>query len=115
MNKETKSIYWLVVLAGCGLVGTCLGLCVNVAGLFFTPIASEFSIGRGGVSSTLTVYNLVHAFTGLLAAKTVLRFGFRRTVLFGTFLQTAATFLLALCHSVLPMLLLNCIAASVPV
>lgn len=107
MNKQTKHIYWMVVLAGCGLVGTCLGLCVNVAGLFFTPIASEFGIGRGSVSASLTVYNLVHAFTGLLAAKTVLRFGFRRTVLFGTFLQTAATFLLALCHSVLPMLLLN--------
>ena len=107
MKKESNSIYWMVVIAGCGLIGTCLGLCTNVAGLFFSPIAADFGIGRGSVAMTLTVYNLIHAFSGMLAARTVLRFGFKKIVIFGTALQVAATFLLSLCPNVLCLILLN--------
>ena len=61
--KENKSLlYWMVVIAGCGLISTSIGLGVNVSGLFFGPIASDFGVGRGSVSATLTVYNLVQAF-----------------------------------------------------
>ena len=82
--KENKNyIYWLVVIAGCGLIGTSLGLGVNVPGLYFSPIANDFGIGRGSVSATLTVYNLVQAFTGLIAPASLRRFGLRKLVIFG--------------------------------
>lgn len=106
--KENKNyIYWLVVIAGCGLIGTSLGLGVNVAGLYFSPIANDFGIGRGSVSATLTVYNLVQAFTGLIAPASLRRFGLRKLVIFGTVVQVAATFMLSLCPNVVMLMILN--------
>lgn len=78
MKKESNRIYWLVVIAGCGLIGSCLGLGVNVAGLFFNSVAADFGVGRGTVAASLTIYNLVHAFAGMLAAKVMMRCGFKK-------------------------------------
>ncbi len=99
----------MVVLAGCGLIGTCLGLGTNVAGLFFTPVANEFSVGRGSVAATLTVYNLVHAFTGMAAPRLVLKNGLKKMVYIGTALQAAATLMLAFCPNVPAMLVMNAV------
>ena len=107
MKPKSDRVYRLVVIAGCGLIGTCLGLGVNVAGLFFSPIATEFGVGRGSVAATLTVYNLVVAFTGMAAAGFVNRFGLKNTVLGGTIIQATATFLLSLSPNVTVLLLLN--------
>lgn len=97
----------MVVLAGCGMIGTCLGLGVNVAGLFFTSIANDFAIGRGSVAATLTVYNLVHAFTGMAAPRLLLKNGLKKTVITGTVLQAAGTLALAFCSNVFLMMLVN--------
>ena len=107
MKENRNMIYWLVVIAGCGLIGTSLGLGVNVAGLFFSPIANDFGVGRGSVSATLTVYNLVQAFTGLIAPASLRRFGLKKIVIAGTVIQTAATFLLSVCPNVAALMILN--------
>lgn len=107
MKENRNMIYWLVVIAGCGLIGTSLGLGVNVAGLFFSPIANDFGVGRGSVSATLTVYNLVQAFTGLIAPASLRRFGLKKMVIAGTVIQTAATFLLSVCPNVAALMILN--------
>ncbi len=106
--KENKNyIYWLVVIAGCGLIGTCLGLGVNVAGLFFSPIAKDFNVGRGSVSATLMVYNLIQAFTGLAAPASLRRFGLKKMVIFGTIVQAVTTFLLSVSPNVAVLMILN--------
>ena len=107
MKKESNTMYWLVVIAGCGLIGSCLGLGVNVSGLFFNSIAEEFNVGRGSVAAGLTVYNLVHAFAGMLAAKVMMKFGFKKTAVAGTIIQVASTFLLSLSPAVWFMWVLN--------
>lgn len=109
MKKESNRIYWLVVIAGCGLIGSCLGLGVNVAGLFFNSVAADFDVGRGTVAASLTIYNLVHAFAGMLAARVMMRWGFKKTALFGTVLQVSATFFLSMCPNVWTMWILNAI------
>ncbi|MCR5795015.1 MAG: MFS transporter [Solobacterium sp.] len=107
MDRQKQSIYWMVVFAGCGLIGTCLGLGANVAGLFFTPIADEFGAGRGLVASTLTVYNLVHAFAGMTAPRFLTKYGLRKTALAGTVIQVTCTALLSMCTNVTSMMILN--------
>ena len=69
MQESIKKEYLFPVIAGCGLIGTCLGICVNISGNFFSPIASEFGIGRGSAALTLTVYNLVQALSGMTEAE----------------------------------------------
>lgn len=102
-----KRKHIMTVIAGCGLIGTCLGVLVNLAGLFYTPIADDLGIGRGTVSLTLTIYNLVHGLNGINALKYMERFGFKKVVLFGTILQVSTTYALSLCTSIVPMLALN--------
>ncbi|MBR4470008.1 MAG: MFS transporter [Erysipelotrichaceae bacterium] len=105
--KKIGKEYIYPVIAGCGLIGTCLGICVNVAGLFFTPIAADLSIGRGSVSMTLTIYNLMQGLIGIIAARYLERYGMKKMVIFSTVLQAGATFLISFCHSIVPMYLLN--------
>ena len=106
--KENKNyIYWFVVIAGCGLIGSSIGLGVNVAGLFFSPIASDFGIGRGSVSATLMVYNLIQAFTGLISPFSLRMFGLKKLVIAGTILQTVSTFMLSMCPNVGMLMLCN--------
>ena len=52
--------YWMVWLATCGMIGATLSM-KNIAGLFFAPVADDFGVGRGAVSLTLTVNNLLLA------------------------------------------------------
>lgn len=106
--KENKSfLYWMVVIAGCGLISTSIGLGINVAGLFFSPIAAEFGVGRGSVSATLTVYNLVMAFTGLSAPTLLRRFSLKQMVLFGTLIQVCSVFLMSMSPNITLLMLLN--------
>lgn len=97
----------MVVIAGCGLIGTTIGLGINVAGLFFSPIASEFGVGRGSVSATLTVYNLVQAFTALVAPKLLRRFTIKQMAITGTLFQVCAVFLMSMSPNITLLLLLN--------
>ncbi len=107
MNRKSNSYYWFVMIAGCGMIASAIGLGGNVAGLFFGPVANELGVGRGSVAATLTVHNLVAAFVGSVSARYVLRYGIKRMAVIGTVVQAVATFLLSICRSVLPMLILN--------
>ncbi len=97
----------MVVIAGCGLIGTTIGLGINVAGLFFSPVASDFGVGRGSVSATLTVYNLVQAFTALIAPKLLRRFSFKQMAVTGTLIQVCMVFLMSMSPNIPVMMLLN--------
>ena len=95
------------VIAGCGLIGTSLGMCVNISGNFFTPVAEAFSCGRADAAMTLTVYNIVQAAAALYAPRVLSSFRLKQVLLFCTILQAGSTFLLSRCMSIPPMLILN--------
>lgn len=58
--KNISGKYWMVWAAMCGMVGATLGV-KNISGLFFTPMAESFGVGRGTISLTLTISNLMLA------------------------------------------------------
>lgn len=107
IEKNKSVLYWMVVIAGCGLISTSVGLGINVAGLFFSPIAADFGVGRGSVSATLTVYNLVMAFTGLAAPTLLRRFSLKQMVLVGTLIQVCSVFLMSMSPNITLLMLLN--------
>jgi len=102
-----KANYVMVMVACCGMVGITLGMCVNSAGVFFTPIADEMGIGRGDAAMTLTIYNIVLAVAGLFTPWMLQHIGFKRCALLTTIAQVATTVLLASCNSIYLMYLLH--------
>lgn len=107
MKDNKNYIYWFVVIAACGMIGSSIGLGVNVAGLFFSPVANDFGIGRGSVSATLMVYNIVQALTGLLSPFSLRMLGLKKLVIIGTIVQVASTFMLSMCPNVEMLMLCN--------
>lgn len=107
--KLPKGKYLMVLVSMCGLIAVSLGLLVNVSGLFFAPIADELGVGRGEVSMTLTIANLVYAVTGLLVGRILSARTFKPIIIAGTALMAAGTALLPLFPSIPGLYALNAV------
>ena len=59
----------MIIVSVCGMAAATIGLITNIAGLFFTPVAEEFSVLRGSVSMTVTICNIVMAIGGIATSK----------------------------------------------
>lgn len=63
-KKGGKIFYgWWIVVGCCFLQGCCLGLMMNSAGIFYTPVCEELGIGLGPLALYLTVYFFVTTFS----------------------------------------------------
>ena len=102
MNKLTSK-HIMLVISMCGVIGVVLGFCSNVTGVFFTPIAEEFGIGKGSVSLTLTICSLVMAFTGMISSKVINRNNFRKMLMIMLGTIAASTAALAFCTNIMMM------------
>ena len=61
---KNKSIYhWLIVAACSGLAMAAIGISINCAGIFFSSVSESLGVGRGAVSMTITLTNVI---TGLM-------------------------------------------------
>ena len=57
MNNKNRSIKHLIVLiVCCGLAASSIGVCVNSAGVFYTPVSESLGIMRGTFSMQLYHY-----------------------------------------------------------
>ncbi len=90
-----KGKYLLVLIAMCGLIGSALGMLTNAAGVFFTPIAEEFGVGRGSAAATLTVCSLSTAVAVMFAPKVLRESNFKLMLILGTAVMAGCTALLA--------------------
>lgn len=105
--KKIRGKYLLVLIAMCGMIASSLGMLTNVAGLFFSPIADELGLGRGSVSMTLTISNLVFALGGILSAKIVRPKNFKLILIAGTLFFALGTAGLALSSNLILLYGLN--------
>ena len=63
-KKGGKIFYgWWIVVGCCFLQGCCLGLMMNSAGIFYTPVTEDLGIGLGPLALYVTVYFFVTTFT----------------------------------------------------
>ena len=93
----------LVLIAMCGLLASGVGLVTNVAGLFLTPVATEFGIQRGAASLMMTICNISFAIGGLFAPRFMREKSFKLVLIACTALLAGGTAVLALCPSIMPM------------
>jgi Sugar phosphate permease len=99
---ERKGIigkYLFVVLAMCGFSCGAYGIVMNAAGVFFTPIAQEFNVGKGAVSMTLTIASISMALSGLLVPKLLKEKSLKVLFIAATALMALSTIAMAMSHS----------------
>lgn len=73
MGLKSKSVYhWLIVAACSGLAMAAIGISINCAGIFFAAVSADLGVGRGDMSMTVTLTNVVTGLMGPLVASKLL-------------------------------------------
>lgn len=66
---KNKGVYhWLIVAACSGLAMAAIGISINCAGIFFESVSEDLGVGRGDVSLTVTLTNVLTGLMGPLVA-----------------------------------------------
>ena len=101
MNRKNNSIrHWVVVAVCCGLYSAAIGLTMNCMGVFYTPLADSFGVGRGDVAVLSTLLNLTCGFCAPLAVRLIDRFGLKPVLLLGSFCVAGGVAAMSLANGV---------------
>ena len=106
-TKRLTPRHIMVVVAACGMLGAMSSIS-NVAGVFFTPMATALNVGRGSVSLTTTINGMVSACVGLFIPKVLRSDNFKKLVLLAMVLMVGSTLFISTVSS-LPLLYLACV------
>lgn len=68
-KKQGIHYAWRIMIGCCFLQACCLGLMMNSAGIFYTPVTEDLGIGLGPLAMYVTVYFFVTTFTYPLVAR----------------------------------------------
>lgn len=104
--KGINGKYLMVLIAMCGTIASSIGTIINVSGVFITPVAAEFAVGKGSISLTMTISNLVFAIGGMATTRILDHLSYRRTITIFTAIFAGTTVLLALSPNLAVMYLL---------
>ncbi len=107
MSKQDKKMYIMVAIALCGLMGSSVGVGLNTAGLFFTPVSNSLGISRGSISFTYTIVSLVSALTAMVLPKILNTKTFKPILFVGSLMLIGGTALQAICSSAMTLYLFN--------
>ena len=106
---KIKGKYLLTILAMCGLSAAAVGMHANTAGVFFAPVADSLGVGRGNVSLTLTISNLLFATVGLLVPRVYSAQRFKRNLIVFGLLYAVTTALHAAAPNLAVLYLLSAV------
>ena len=110
MSNKNRSIKHLIVLlVCCGLAASSIGVCVNSAGVFYSPVSESLGIMRGTFAIHGTISLLATAVVSLFVPKIMKRYPYKITLALSVLVAGVSTILMAFCKSVLPSYLLGAI------
>ena len=93
--------YIQIVMISCGMAAVCLGLCMNIAGLFFTPVSEALNVGRGAVSLSSTLITFSIAITGLFVPKIINENNLKKVVTISSVFSIITPVLLGICNNLI--------------
>ena len=83
------------------MAAVCLGLCMNIAGLFFTPVSEALNVGRGAVSLSSTLITFSIAITGLFVPKIINENNLKKVVIISSVFSIITPVLLGICNNLI--------------
>lgn len=112
MAKNDKKMYVMVVVALCGMLASSVGVGMNTAGLFFTPVSIDLGISRGSISFTSTIVSIMSALVAMVLPKILNVKSFKPIVWISTLMIVGGTALLSICNSSLLLYIFNFIRGA---
>ena len=112
MAKNDKKMYIIVVVALCGMLASSVGVGMNTAGLFFTPVSIDLGISRGSISFTSTIVSIMSALVAMVLPKILNVKSFKPIVWTSTLMIVGGTALLSICNSSLSLYIFNFIRGA---
>ena len=95
-----KHYYWVILIACCFLAAMSVGICLNTAGLFFSPMAERLGVGSGASAMQATLSGIVFGLCSPLVARLFEKANTRMLLLSGIALTAASTALMGLCTNI---------------
>ena len=96
---KMSSKYWMVLAASCGLAASAVGICFNTNGLFYTPIAAEFGVGRGSVAMMSSIFSVASSSMGMITPHIIKPKSLKPLLFAATILMAGSTAMFSLCNS----------------
>ena len=110
MNNKNRSIKHLIVLiVCCGLAASSIGVCVNSAGVFYTPVSESLGIMRGTFSMHGTISLLATAVISLFVPAIMKKYSYKVILIFSVLVAGGSTILMAFSKGVLAFYILGAI------
>ena len=112
MAKNDNKMYVMVVVALCGMLASSVGVGMNTAGLFFTPVSIDLGISRGSISFTSTIVSIMSALVAMALPKILNVKSFKPIVWISTLMIVGGTALLSICNTSLSLYIFNFIRGA---
>ncbi len=93
-----KRKHILTLVALCLIFSGSMGLTTNIAGLFTTPIANDFGVGRGDVSLAMTIASLTGAAGGMAFPRLLRKNNFKLLLILASSLTVGSLLLMSVCN-----------------
>ena len=106
---KMKRSHIVVLAAMCSSIAASVGLISSIGGLFITPIAERFGVGRGGSSMNMTILSLACGVGGTLMPRIMKKKNYKLLTWIFVAATVASTLLLAFAPSIALMYVLNAI------
>ena len=104
-----KLKHYFVLIAMCGLAAASIGVTVNTAGVFYSPIAEDLAVGRGSIAMMITITSLVAAVVAIFVPKMLKESTLKIIIITATVLLAGSTFLISMSKSLYLMYALSVI------
>lgn len=108
-NKNRNIKHLIVLIVCCGLAASSIGICVNSAGVFYTPVSESLGIMRGTFSMHGTISLLATAVISLFVPAIMKRYSYKLILFFSVLLAGSSTILMAFSKGVLAFYILGAI------
>lgn len=103
LNRQHITVIFVLFL--CLAAG--VGLITNIGGLFLTPMAEDLGTGRGEVSNTMSICNVIYAFSGIMLSRIISVKNFKKLTVGAVVLTIVSTFLLSFSSALWQLYVLN--------
>ena len=98
--KNKSAYHWLTAVFASLVMCGSIGLLINCAGLFYTPVAEELGIGQGSIALYSTITSLVGGFFSPVVTTMIKKMNMNLMMAIGICLQCGGYACLGLAHSI---------------